>query len=79
MEQEASYKLLGQTGMTQQQLQSAALVEKTKVYDQIYLKHGIKFAALMAGVEKFDLRQDPDLVEMVQAHTVKVQQLAKQA
>jgi hypothetical protein len=56
LEQEASYKLLGQTGLTQQQVQSAALVEKTKVYDQIYLKHGIKFAALMAGVEKYALR-----------------------
>ena len=44
------------SGMSQQQVQSAALVEKTKVYDQIYLKHGVKFAAIMSGVDKYQLR-----------------------
>jgi hypothetical protein len=55
-----------------------ALVEKTKVYDQIYLKHGIKFAVIMAGIEKYSLRTDPDIVECIQAHNIKVQQIAKQ-
>lgn len=54
-------------------------MEKTKVYDQIYVKHGLKFAAIMSGVDKYNLRQDQDVKECVEAHTAKVQQISKEA
>ena len=40
------------------------MFEKTKLYDTIYQKYGIKIHQLHTAVEKYNLNEDPDIIQI---------------
>jgi len=47
------------------------LVEKTKLYDALYLNTGIKIHQLNSAVEKLEIDKSPEVAEIKNAHEMR--------
>lgn len=77
LEQAASIAILEKPNLSPQQKAGMAMIEKTKVYDTIYVKHGVKFTQLMTAAQKYNIKDDPEVVELNKAHQMKIQQYSQ--
>lgn len=57
--------------------QFQVLIEKTKLYDALYLKHDFKVHQLNTAVEKMKIAEDLEVLEIVNAHAMRKQNTAK--
>lgn len=60
-------RMLKMGGQSQQQVQQITLIEKTKILDEIYLKHKVKLHYLMHAVKHYELDKDEDVMTTAQA------------
>lgn len=53
------------------------MVERTKVFDAIYLKHGLKINYLMAAAQHYQLTTDEDIVTLENSFKLKLKEKAE--
>lgn len=61
MEFESEKKLANVQARSQQQAQQIVMFERTKIMDQVYMKHDIKLAELQSLHKEHDLDNDDDI------------------
>ena len=61
LEGENNLRLASMSAQNQQQLQQIAMIERTKILDSIYIKHGLKINYIMAAAQHYGLQTDEDL------------------
>ena len=61
LEQELTKSFEGKSAPNPQIAQNIAMVERTKIYDSLYLKYGLKLNYLMKAYDFHDLANDPDI------------------
>lgn len=62
-----------------QQIQQITALEKNKVYDDIYIRHGVKFHYLEHAAEHYKLGDDDDVKELVNSLKMRAQQAQEKA
>jgi hypothetical protein len=58
LEGENNLRLASMSAQNQQQLQQIAMIERTKILDSIYIKHGLKINYIMAAAQHYGLQAD---------------------
>jgi len=49
---------------SKQQAAMMMMVERTRVMDIIYMKHGVKLSDIMRGMKQFELEKDEDITKL---------------
>jgi len=61
LEGENNLRLASMSAQNQQQIAQIAMIERTKVLDSIYVKHGLKINYIMSAAQHYGLQTDEDL------------------